>query len=346
VAGVRSTNFQVARLKRDIFRKSSLGVIMTGRSVGQHADEARQSVGVDTTLAFYNNVVFDAYWAKTPNPASGDDDSYRGRFEYSGDRYGVLAEHMKIGKAFFPEVGFVRRADVKRSLGQIRFSPRPNRSPIVRKYSWIGTIDYFENGAGRVDTRNAEGQFGIDFQNGDTASVAYTSMYEFLPAALRLAPGVIVPAGGYHYASVLGTYVFGAQRTLASGSVSLESGSFYDGHKTSLTIARARSNFPPHLYVEPSYSVNMIDLPQGKFTTNLIGSRITYMVTPLMFTSALVQYNSVSHSVSTNIRFRWEYQPGSELFIVYNDQRDTVPSERTSLANRVFIVKINRLFRF
>ena len=40
------------------------------------------------------------------------------------------------------------------------------------------------------------------------------------------------------------------------------------------------------------------------------------MLTPLMFTSALVQYNSVAHSVSANVRLRWEYQPGSELFVV------------------------------
>ena len=65
-----------------------------------------------------------------------------------------------------------------------------------------------------------------------------------------------------------------------------------------------------------------------------------------MFTSALVQYNSVSRSVSANVRLRWEYQPGSELFIVYNEQRDTQPTGFPQLSNRAFIVKINRLFRF
>src|SRR6185369_10998096 len=145
-------------------------------------------------------------------------------------------------------------------------------SRLVRKYSWIGTFDYFENGAGRLDTRNVQGQVGADFQNSDTMSVAYSSMYEFIPAPLRLAPGIAVPIGGYDYGSVIGSYGFGAQRTLASGSASLEYGTFYGGHKTTFTIARARSNFPPHLSVEPSYSINKVDLPQGSFTTNLVGS--------------------------------------------------------------------------
>ncbi len=346
LSGARSTNFQVVRMKRDVFRKSSVGVIMTGRSAGPQIAAARESIGLDTTLAFYNNLVFDAYWARTPNDSSGDHDSYRTRFEYSGDRYGLIAERLAIGDAFHPEVGFVRRADVRRSFGQLRFSPRPKRSRIVRKYSSTGSIDYVENAIGRLDTRNVLGQVGIDFQNSDTLSAAYSSTYEFIPAPLRLAPGVIVPVAGYDYASVAGSYGFGAQRTFASGTATLEHGTFYGGHKTTLTIARARSNVPPHLSIEPSYSLNKVNLPQGSFTTNLVGSRVTYMMTPLMFTSALVQYNSVSHSISANLRLRWEYQPGSELFIVYNEQRDTLPTGFPLLSNRAFIVKVNRLFRF
>ena len=73
---------------------------------------------------------------------------------------------------------------------------------------------------------------------------------------------------------------------------------------------------------------------------------MTYTVTPLMFTSALVQYNNATSSVSVNARFRWEYRPGSELFVVYNEERDTWGRRFPDLANRALIVKINRLFRF
>ena len=65
-----------------------------------------------------------------------------------------------------------------------------------------------------------------------------------------------------------------------------------------------------------------------------------------MFVSALLQYNSSTNTMSSNVRLRWEYQPGSELFVVYNEQRDTLPLGFPDLANRAFVVKINRLFRF
>jgi hypothetical protein len=66
-----------------------------------------------------------------------------------------------------------------------------------------------------------------------------------------------------------------------------------------------------------------------------------------MLAAALVQYNSTSNLVTTNVRFRWEYLPGSDLFVVYGDGRDTLRlSGEPALLNRGFTVKATRLFRF
>ncbi len=100
------------------------------------------------------------------------------------------------------------------------------------------------------------------------------------------------------------------------------------------------------LSLEPTYSYNRVHLLQGDFSTQLAGSRITYTVTPLMFVSALVQFNSSTRTASTNARFRWEYRPGSELFVVYNDERDTATARPAGALSRAIIVKVNRLLRF
>jgi hypothetical protein len=92
--------------------------------------------------------------------------------------------------------------------------------------------------------------------------------------------------------------------------------------------------------------VNWVSLLEGSFTTHLVGSRVTWTITPLMFTSALLQFNSSTHALSANVRLRWEYRPGSELFVVFNEERDTRTRSFPNLANRAFIVKVNRLFRF
>ena len=99
--------------------------------------------------------------------------------------------------------------------------------------------------------------------------------------------------------------------------------------------------------VEPSVSLNWIDIPQGAFTNTVVGGRATYTDDTADVTSAaLVQYSSSTTTLSTNIRFRWEYQPGSELFVVFTEGRDTFVPGRVSLETRGLVVKINRLFRF
>ena len=69
-----------------------------------------------------------------------------------------------------------------------------------------------------------------------------------------------------------------------------------------ISVSAGRVNATPRLSVEPTYSLNRVRLPQGDFAATLSGSRVTYTLTPLVFASALLQYNSSTDVVSTNIR--------------------------------------------
>jgi hypothetical protein len=340
------TNFAVVRVRRDILRRSSVGLIATHRSRTIDGTGSNAAYGVDGLFSFFDNLNINTYWAKTrTTDVAGEDVSYQAQLDYGGDRYGVVMERLRVGAEFNPEVGFLRRSDIRRSLGSLRFSPRPRASRLVRRLSWTGTIDYVENGSGRPETRDAEGEFGIEFQNGDRFTTRYINSYELLSAPFRIAPGVVLPSAGYDYQRLALTFNLGPQRTLA-GNLSMDLGSFYNGHRTTVGFGSGRLNVTPQFSVEPTYSVNKVDLTEGSFTTHLAGSRLTYTMTPFLFTSALLQYNSTNHTMAANVRLRWEYAPGSELFVVYNDERDTLAPRFPDLANRAFIVKVNRLLRF
>jgi hypothetical protein len=122
-------------------------------------------------------------------------------------------------------------------------------------------------------------------------------------------------------------------------------GSFYDGDRTDLAY-RGRAELTTRLSIEPGISLNWVDLPTGQFTATLLTARTTFTFTPRLLTAALVQYNSTSASFTTNVRFRWEYSPLSELFVVYSDGRDTLGRGFPGLVNRGMTVKLTRLFRF
>jgi hypothetical protein len=167
-----------------------------------------------------------------------------------------------------------------------------------------------------------------------------------------IGPSVSIPVGTYDFRNVHGEYTFGEQRSI-SGTASVERGSFYGGTKTSIAYAvggynnaTARLGLTRRFSIEPGMTVNRVELPQESFTTKLLTANNVLGVTPLMFLTALVQFNSDTHSISSNIRLRWEYRPGSELFVVYNDQHDSIATRFPSLQNRSFIIKVNRLLRF
>jgi hypothetical protein len=252
-------------------------------------------VGVDGTFAFYDNLSINTYWAQTRTSGLGpDDDSYRGQLDYNGDRYGVQLERLVVGTDFNPEVGFLRRDDFERSFASFRFSPRPQSIALIRKLTWEGSVDYITDRAGMLETREAQGRFGIEFETSDQFNVTYNRSYEFLEQPFRIAPGVTIPVGGYDFQDVQTAFTFGQQRRL-SGRVSVQYGSFFSGDKTTVGINQGRLELTPQFSLEPSYSYNRVDLPEGLFATHLVRTRTTYTMTPLMFVSALVQYNSSSH---------------------------------------------------
>jgi hypothetical protein len=155
---------------------------------------------------------------------------------------------------------------------------------------------------------------------------------------------VTIAAGGYTFNDVTISYQRGLQRRV-SGTVSVQRGQFYDGTLTAVGYTGARVSILKQWSAEPSVSINDVKLPAGNFRTTLIRSRSDYGFSPRMFASALIQYSSSDRAFSSNLRFRWEYLPGSELFVVYTDERDTLNRGFPDLKNRAFVVKINRLLR-
>jgi hypothetical protein len=341
--GLPSTNFGVARIKRDLLRRSSIGAMATYRSRGEAVPGQNTMYGVDTALTFFKDVFASAYWARTE--ARVADTSYRAQLDWSGDRWGLQAERLYVGPAFDPGVGFVRRPDMAKTQALFRFSPRPGKPGAVRKYTYQVSGSSTANSRGRIESEDLTGQFGVEFQNGDRLSTQYNHSFEYLPRPFAIAAGVTLPVADYAFDDVQASFTFTQQRRL-SGTLAVQAGAFYNGTIRSVAFTGGRFEFSRQFSIEPSTTFNWVALPAGDFTTRLVGSRITFTMTPRMFASALVQYNSAGRSLGTNVRFRWEYTPGSEVFLVYNDQRDTLRPGVPELMNRSLIFKTTRLIRF
>ena len=357
VSATKPTNFSVLRVKRDVFKRSAIGLMATNRSPSATDSGANQAYGVDGAFGLTRDITFGAYAAKTNSDGlTGDDQSWQGRFDYNADRYGAKAEVLEVGKNFRPDVGFLRRSDFRRSYGELRFSPRPARSKLVRKFTWTAGGDYVENGSGQVDSRMMKASFLTEFQSSEQISFDAVRTYDALQVAFT--PGgspAPIPVGSYTFTDAGVSFTVGAQRR-ASGLIAARIGEYYDGTIQSFTIGGSgmspgRVSLNTHLSIEPTFTISRVERDAGNFTTRLMRARIDYGFTPLMFASALVQYGSADHAVSSNVRFRWEYAPGSELFLVYSDERGVndalvPPTFLQGIRNRAIVLKVNRLLRY
>jgi hypothetical protein len=346
-AGAVATSFSVVRLKRDILRRSNIGVLATRRTPAANQSASNAVFGADANLAFFRSLSINGYYARTATAgAKGDQSSYRGRFDYAGDRYGLQFEHLLVGDTFSPDIGFMRRSDFRRSTIGARFSPRPKSSRLIRRLDWEAGYDYItDSRRTRVENRQLSGTFQIDFDSSDQWTLDYTHDFEYLPRNFQIAPAVTLPIGGYAYDTVRMTYELGQQRRV-SGRLSVASGTFYDGHKKEANFTSGRVALSARVSIEPGLTMNWVDLPYGSFKNRLMTARGVFTPSPRTLISSLMQYNASDHTVSSSVRVRWEYVPGSELFIVYSDGRSTSDALVRGLVNRSVAIKVTRLLRF
>ena len=349
LSGARATNFTVLRVKRDVLRRSSVGGIVTNRSLTLAGDGSNQVYGADAVFSFFDSVNLLGYYARSrTRGVTGRDASYQARFDYGADRYGLEVDHLLVEGGFRPEVGFLRRSNFRRTSLSGRFSPRPRSLESVRQFVIEASHDYFLTAdSGLLETRQNQIAFQTELENSDQFGVRLSDSFELLRRPFfPSGGGVAIPPGGYGFADVRLTYALGPRRLL-SGRVEAAAGGYFDGRLTSIDLGRGRVDLTSRLSVEPSVSFNWIDLPGGSFRTDLVRARVNFTFSPRTFLSSLLQYNSANRTLGANLRLRWEYSPGSELFVVYTEEQDTGPLRPVRGAGpaRGFVIKLTRLFR-
>ena len=243
---VPSTNFGVVRLKRDVFRRSNIGMIGTYRSHAVESDGSNKLIGFDGNFAFYENVDINAYYARTDSPdRTGRDTSYLGRFVYGGDRYGVELERLAVGENFNPEVGFTRREDFERSsascVSALAHSGSTRFASLASKAAWT-----------TLPTAPAWSRPGRPSSNSRRSSRAATTFLRRTDATTnswtRSSTSPMTssfPSAGIPYDRIAGTYRFGPQRRV-SGRVRVETGGFFSGDLTEFQV-QGRANHTPVL---------------------------------------------------------------------------------------------------
>ncbi|NIP98229.1 MAG: hypothetical protein GWO24_34380, partial [Akkermansiaceae bacterium] len=153
----------------------------------------------------------------------------------------------------------------------------------------------------------------------------------------------VVPAGDYSWTSARLSVETTSNR-LVWFEGAAQAGQFYDGWRTRLS---GEVEWIPnrHFSVKLDYQYNDVDLEADAFDAHVGALGIKWNLTPDLGWSCLGQYDSVSDEVGFNSRLRWEYAPGSTIYLVLNQSLLTTDGS-TELESTDLTLKANAVFRF
>ena len=342
---IPANNYSVARVKRNLLKNSWVGGLFTNRD-STVAGDYNRVYGTDAHFQFYDKLEFDSFILGSNTPRrSGNSQARRFESAWKDDEKTIALEYNSVQPNFNPEAGFIRRRDMENYSSELGWRPIFRRSRTVRNLTFSNNIDYFGgSGSGKVETRTQDFTTGIQFWSGGSINFTTTHTFDRLAAPLRIPSGnphVAIQPGDYSYTDRRVSFSTSQSRAIG-GNASAGWGDFYSGRRKTLTgTLNLRPNY--HFNVNLNYDRNQVTLSNGAFTTNLMGTRFTYAFTPRSFLNAFIQYNADTHQVSSNIRFDLTHHPLSDLYLVYNDRRDTISGQ---LLERAFIIKLTNLFNF
>ncbi|MBI4478486.1 MAG: carbohydrate binding family 9 domain-containing protein [Acidobacteria bacterium] len=342
---IPATNFTVARLRRNVFGNSDLGAMFVQRR-SDLPDDHNRAYGADGNfLLFRSKLRVSGGLARTASPGrSGDDRLGKFEGELQTRLLRLESSYVDIGKNFNPAMGFVRRRGRRIVRNVVELRPRLSSSSqlgrYVRDIFLTNNSQYIVLGNGKPETKYMLHQLRFEFQNSAILGAHYETNFERLTAPFEVSQGVILPVGDYYFNERKVWYTSDRSK-LFSGDIEWLWAGFYSGHRTELTLDfQVRPSY--RFSTSVNYERNNIDLPQGAFTTDLVGLHVNYSFNPKMFLNAFIQYNSEADQVITNIRFRLIHRPLSDIYVVYNDAHDWI-SKKTDWT---FTLKYTRLFNF
>ena len=155
-----------------------------------------------------------------------------------------------------------------------------------------GQAELLTNTENRLDTREQIGAFQTEFTNSDVAGVSTPTPSSGWCGRSPIVPGVGIPVGAYDFHTLQLSYTGGQQRQVSGAHRLRDRARSTTASASRSRVNSARVQVTPRISIEPSLTLNWVELPQGAFTTRSFAARATFTVTPRMFVSGIVQYNS------------------------------------------------------
>lgn len=325
---IASENLGVTRLRRRVFNPFSYAGGMVTSRVDQKGNY-NVATGLDASIRVAGNEYLTtrnaATFDHTQSSASLID---RSQFFLQWERrssrgfYYTAALH-RAGRQYLPELGFLPRTDFTRGslYGEYAFWPEHS---IFRSHGpGAIAIGYFDNQGGEVQSSNISYWWFYQLRNGAAGWIEMVNNYEDVNQEFELGDGVMVEPGGYKFPELWLNYSPPSGKRIRSG-IDSRIGKFYDGWRIKASVDPT-VNISRYLELGATYEINRIRFPDRHtgLDVHVAGLRIGAAANARLSTIGLLQYNSVDDRLGVNLRLRYNFREGSDLWLVYDEGFNT-----------------------
>jgi len=345
---IPTSNFSVIRVKQDIFKQSSVGVIVTQKytSKGYNRVYGSDFIYSSSDLFGDKNLIVGGKLGVSETKlfdedveSGKDNHTYSVYLSYPNDVIEYDLSFTTVGDDFNPEMGFVNRRNYSKLSTELQFNPRFNKLPLFRNlvFKPIDVSYYINN-----ETREMESVYyewrplGFMLKSGDFCELNIIHNFDKPTKDFELVDGVYIPAGNYwDNRAEIQFESFQGRKIAADITASI--GEFYTGQRQRVELS-TRYNFNKYLNIGLDWERNYLQLPNTSLITDEVGGRIDLAFNPKLQTSVFAQYNNEDNNVLVNYRINWIPKIGSFFYFVINQSYDTSNGfkvERTTILGKL-----------
>jgi len=327
----KGENFGVARVRRRVLNDYSHGGAMLTSRLGDERHNV--ALGVDGDFRVTGDHYFSWRWAQTFDEADPADASLLDRAQLHlawqhrvtrGLNFQLSAS--RSGTEYRPDLGFLPRRDFRSADAVANWFFYTDGHPFLRRvYPGALAFSTFRNSDGALESAQYAVWVQWDTKTGGGGWIEPKLFHENVAAPFSIGGEVEIPAGSYSFADLQLVFFMPSGARLRTG-VDARAGRYFDGTRAQL-ILTPTWNLSRHLELGGAYQMTRLRFPERDQATDihLARFRVRAAFDARASGNAFVQYNSTTDRLALNLRLRYNFSEGTDLWLVYDE---TLATER------------------
>ncbi|MEA2062051.1 MAG: DUF5916 domain-containing protein [Gemmatimonadota bacterium] len=335
-----AANFMVLRLKKDLFTNSNIGFMMLNKQSA--SDDYSRAVGSDAFIALSPELSLIGSLARDYSPDYNSNN-------WAGDLgiflnkewIDVALRYTHLDSLFNPEMSFINRENIRKTDCTVSLTKWIN-SGSLKSLSLITDVDYTTDHHNTMVYREHRTNLSLTLASEDYFYYGLHRRYDYLPGEDNILDRIIIDPGkykGHHHHLQFRTY----RGRRFSGSIHCRWGDNYGGRSKMLRIEN-NTKFTDNFNLELEYSYNDLNQRNGSLNSHVLSTRWVYSFTTEFLVKYYLQWNSVENRVSSNLLLDYIYSPRSHIYLVFNENRNTLDAALHRVYDRMLLLKFTYLW--